>query len=246
MLFDKQLFFAIHPLPQPFGGVMHQGSIIPALETYAYCKPIRQDFIMADSNQLELNKGDNFIFAMDVSASMQQTDCPNNTQRIEYLKEGVSTFCREAGKWDDDGLDIITFGSKINVLKGITPDKAVEVIGKLNATEGSTDTAGAINAAYKLHKDAAKAQTVLFIATDGLPNDQKAVEKAIIDITNDIKDEHEFAISFLKVGKEPSVDAWLTKLDDDLTKAGAKFDIVDVKNLDEVDFDAAFAGALHD
>ena len=61
-------------------------------------------------SQLELNKGDNFIFGIDVSASMQATDTPNGTQRIEYLKESVNTFIGEAAKWDTDGIDIVTFG----------------------------------------------------------------------------------------------------------------------------------------
>ena len=53
---------------------------------------------MSDANQLELNKGDNFIFGVDVSASMQTTDCPNGASRIDYLKEKVIQFANEAGK----------------------------------------------------------------------------------------------------------------------------------------------------
>ena len=66
-----------------------------------------------------------------------------------------------------------------------------------------------------------------------------------LEITKDLKEEHEFAISFLTVGKRtPALEAFLTSLDDDLK--GAKYDIVDVKTLEEVDFIQAFAGALHD
>ena len=68
---------------------------------------------------------------------------------------------------------------------------------------------------------------------------------AIVQITEEIKDEHEFAISILTVGHiDPGLQAWLTQLDDDLP--GAKYDIVDVKRLEEVDFMTAFVGALHD
>jgi uncharacterized protein YegL len=196
-------------------------------------------------SQLELNRGDNFIFAIDVSASMQATDCPNGTSRIEYLKEQVKTFAIEASKWDEDGIDVLTFGSKVTPYRNVTAEKAGEIIGGLKANEGMTDTAGAIKAAYSLHKEGKYAQTVCFIATDGEPADRAAVKRVIVDITNELKDEHEFALSFLSVGNiAPDLQAFLTALDDDLK--GAKYDIVDVKKLEEVDFMAAFAGALHD
>jgi Mg-chelatase subunit ChlD len=197
------------------------------------------------SSQLELNRGDNFIFGVDVSASMQTTDCPNGTSRIEYLKEQVKTFATEASKWDEDGIDVLTFGAKVTPYRNVTAEKAHDVIGGLKANEGMTDTAALIKAAYSLHKEGKYAQTLLFVATDGEPADRAAVKKVIIDISNDIRDEHEFAISFLTVGNiAPDLQNFLTALDDDLK--GAKHDIVDVKKLEEVDFMAAFSGALHD
>lgn len=202
---------------------------------------------VVNTNNLELNKGDNFIFGVDVSGSMAHNDCPGNMSRIEYLKEKVILFAQEASKWDTDGIDVLSFGHKITQYNGVTGDKAEEIIKKLSANEGSTDTAGLIRAAYKLHKDAGKEQTVLFIATDGNPSDPDAVKKAIIDITKDVKDEREFNIAFLTVGNiDAALRNYLTALDDELESAGAKYDIVDVKSLEEVDFMTAFMGALND
>lgn len=196
-------------------------------------------------SNLELNKGDNFIFGCDVSASMGATDTPTGASRIDYLKEKIQLFIGEAGKYDEDGIDVITFGHSINHIAGVTPDKASEIVSRLKATEMSTDTAGLINKAYAVHKAGGYEQTVLFVATDGEPSDKAAVQSAIVEITKDLKEEHEFAISFLTVGKRtPALEAFLTSLDDDLK--GAKYDIVDVKTLEEVDFIQAFAGALHD
>lgn len=197
------------------------------------------------SNQLELNKGDNFIFAVDVSASMQATDCPGGVSRIEYLKEKVIAFTGEASKWDDDGIDVLTFGHTINHFPNITAEAAKTTIAGLKANEGMTDTAAVIKKAYALHKAGNYPQTVLFVATDGEPADRAAVMNVIRDISNELLDEHAFAISFLTVGNvAPDLRAFLTALDDDLK--GAKFDIVDVKTLEEVDFMSAFVGALHD
>lgn len=195
-------------------------------------------------SQLELNKGDNFIFCVDVSASMQTKDCPGGVSRIEYLKEQVKTFATEASKWDEDGIDVLTFGEKLTWAKGITADVAGDVIGKLKANEGMTNTAQAIEAAYSQHRAGGYAQTVCFVATDGAPSDTTAVKIAIRRIAAELKEEHEFAISFLTVGDiDPALRGFLDELDDNLN---AKYDIVDVKALSEVDFMAAFSGALHD
>lgn len=196
-------------------------------------------------SQLELNKGDNFIFAIDVSASMRQTDTPSGASRIEYLKETVNSFINEASKWDADGIDVVTFGHSIKTFTGVTPEKAKDIIRPLGANEGSTETAAAITAAWKLHRSGGYEQSVLFVATDGEPNDEQSVFDTISGITHEMKDEHEFAVSFLTVGqRSTSLEAFLAKLDDAVP--GAKHDIVDVKRLEEVDFMAAFAGALHD
>lgn len=195
-------------------------------------------------SNLELNKGDNFIFCVDVSGSMNTTDCPGGVSRINYLKEQVIAFATEASKWDEDGIDVLTFGQKITPYNGIDAAKAASVIGALSATEAMTDTASVIREAYKMHKKGGYAQTVCFVATDGAPSDKEAVKDSIRTIASELKDEHEFAISILTVGNiDAGLAAFLTELDDNLK---AKHDIVDVKALTEVDFMSAFVGALHD
>lgn len=195
-------------------------------------------------SNLELNKGDNFIICADISMSMGTKDC-GSMSRIEYMKEQLRTFATQASQWDEDGIDLITFGENVKVNPNIAGDKAIEIINGLKAVEASTDTAGAIRAAYKRHKETGSAQTFCMLFTDGEPNDRAAVKKAIVTISKELKDEHEFAISFITVGKiEPKLQEFLTELDDDLKDA--PHDIVDVKRIEDVDFVAACAGALHD
>jgi len=196
-------------------------------------------------SNLELNKGDNFIFCVDVSGSMQSNDCAGGMKRIDFLKEKVIQFANEASKYDEDGIDVITFGHQINVIAGVSAEKAAETINALTADEAATQTAEVINKAWELHKKGGYEQSVIFVATDGSPSNRDAVKKVITDITNNVGDEREFNISFLTVGNiDADLQAFLTSLDDDLK--GAKYDIVDVKKLEEVDFISAFAGALND
>lgn len=200
---------------------------------------------MTDTQNLELNKGDQFIVAVDVSASMGASDTPSGATRIDFSKEKTILIATEATAWDPDGVNILSFGHKVTQVGVATKDNAASLINPLKADQSSTDTAAVIKAGYKIHKDAGHKQTVLFVITDGEPNDEDAVFKSIAAITNEVKDEREFNISFLTVGKRSAgLEAFLTKLDDALP--GAKYDIVDVKELEKVDFHEAFAGALND
>jgi Mg-chelatase subunit ChlD len=194
-------------------------------------------------SNLELNKGDNFIFCVDVSGSMSARDTPSGASRIDYLKEKIASFIGEAGKYDDDGVDLVTFGHAVTVKPKLTPANASAVLHSLTANESATATDKVIAKAYDLHKAGGYKQSVVFVATDGAPSDGDAVKDVIRKIAGELKDEHEFAISFLLVGKDDGIRAYTKELDDGLN---AKHDIVDCKELDEVDFVSAFAGALHD
>lgn len=203
---------------------------------------------MPNPNNLELNAGDQFIIALDVSGSMGTSDCPGNTRRIDYLLETLRTFHVEATKWDPDGVSFYAFGAAIHAFQDLKPEDFEAQLSKFSkALEPMTNTAAVISAAYNEHKSKGSEQTFLMVFTDGEPSDRAAVAKTIVDITNDIKGEREFVIAFITVGQiAQSLQDWLTALDDDLTSQGAKYDIVDVKKIEEIDFMAAVAGALVD
>lgn len=195
-------------------------------------------------NNLELNQGDDFIVAIDVSASMQNKDCPNGMTRFDYALEKTKLFAHEASKIDTDGVSIYRFGENVTKFSDITEDKLDAAIGGV-PNECATMTHEVIREAYQEHLDRKNEQTFLFVVTDGAPSDQQAVIDTIADITNKMQDEKEFRIQFLTVGNiDQNLQSFLTKLDDSLP--GAKFDIVDVKALADVSFMAAVSGALND
>lgn len=200
----------------------------------------------ANPNNLELNKGDQFIIGLDISGSMQTTDCPGSLSRFQYTLETCKMFVREANKWDPDGISFYPFGAKVQAFRDMQPDDIDKKIANLKF-EGATMTHLAIKEAYKEHKDKKNEQTFFMLFTDGEPSDPEAVKQAIIDITKDVKDEKEFRIAFLTVGnRSPGLDQYLIDLDDNLKSNGAKYDIVDVKRVEDVDFMAAVDGALND
>jgi len=202
---------------------------------------------IVNANNLELNKGDDFIVALDISGSMQSSDCPGGMTRTAYSLEQFKTFVNEASKWDTDGVSVYGFGVSVHAFTDVQPENLESTINQIKSLpyEGATMTDKVISAAYAEHKAQANEQTVLLLFTDGEPSDPDAVLSTIAQITNDVKDEREFNISFITVGqRSASLDQFLTKLDDAIP--GAKYDIVDVKRLEEVDFYKAFDGALND
>lgn len=199
---------------------------------------------MTNVQNLELHKGDQFIIGLDISGSMGATDCPGGMSRISYTLETLKTFVAEAAKWDPDGVSFYPFGATCHAYPDMLP---ADIDAKIKGIklESATMTHLAIREAYAEHVRKNNGQTFLMIFTDGEPSDPESVKSEIIRITNAVKDEKEFRIAFLTVGqRSPEIDRYLTMLDDDLK--GAKYDIVDVKRIEDVDFMAAVNGALTD
>jgi Mg-chelatase subunit ChlD len=200
---------------------------------------------MSNTDNLELNKGDNFFIAPDISFSMGEKDCPGDSSRMEYCKEKTIAFAREASQYDPDGITVLPFGAKVHLYDKVTANNASDIIAKLSPSEGATNTHLAIEKAWELHKAGSYKQSCLMIITDGAPTNRDAVTASIVKIATAIKDnEHEFGIIFLTVGVvNEDLRAFLTMLDDGIP--GAPIDIVDVQKLEDVDFTEAFSGAFH-
>jgi hypothetical protein len=75
----------------------------------------------------------------------------------------------------------------------------------------------------------------LVVVTDGEPNDQRAVMKVIIEATRKMTRDEELGLSFIQIGKDPLATRFLKVLDDELVRAGAKFDICDTVTMDDME-----------
>lgn len=92
---------------------------------------------------------------------------------------------------------------------------------------------------YRKRKAAGTTQPngqIVMIVTDGCPEDEAKVAKSIVNFTKTLDNgDDEFGISFMQIGKDTHATEFLRRLDDNLEKEGAKFDIVDCKTIDEVE-----------
>ena len=129
-----------------------------------------------NGNMLELNQG-----MTSSSCSMFLAPCQRRTRRRGKVdttsrKKRLSPSATKLRKSTRTGFRSHRFGHQITKFSDITPDKIGSAfVGGPN--EMSTDTAGAISAAWAEHKERKNEQTFVLIVTDGAPNDKEAVKR---------------------------------------------------------------------
>lgn len=183
---------------------------------------------MTDHTTLELHNDDNFIFALDVSASMKMTDCPGGLSRFDYSIEKMKQFCHEAASFQSEGICILTFGIQVDKFDHITEDKIDSIIAASKPDQCGTLTNKVIIAAYQEHIDDGHEDTFLFLVTDGEPTKPEAVIEVLNSISANMKGS--FRVVFLTVGQ---INKSLQHYLNDLVNT---FKMVDVKALDSVTF----------
>lgn len=184
----------------------------------------------------ELAKRD-YVMLIDRSGSMG-TKHKGGRTRFQYAQEQTEALARKCAEFDADGIDVILFNNSVKVYTGVTPEKVTQVF-KESEPSGGTATDAALKHVFdeyfkKKTAGTAKPVTVLCI-TDGEPNDPKAVAKVIVEASKKIDADEELAVTFIQVGDDEGARKFLQSLDDDLEAQGAKFDIVDTKNEEEMD-----------
>lgn len=155
-----------------------------------------------------------------------------------------------AAQVDDDGITVIQFGGKFDagrdVIDGVSDADMVTKIFTDHQPAGSTPLHDALNAAFA-KKNSSSKKAIIMVVTDGVPNDEKAVSKCIIDEAAKLNDASECRILFLQVGDDKHAAEYLNGLDNSLS--GAKFDIVNAITFEDADGltpDALFERAITD
>lgn len=178
-----------------------------------------------------------YIVMIDKSGSMSEAH-KSGRSRWKHAEENVANLARKCAEFDSDGIDVVVFAGNDKTYNNVTPEKVTQIFAE-NEPNGSTNTAGALKKVldgYFTRKTAGSAKPItVLIATDGIPDDKRAVSQVIKDATLKMESDDEIGISFIQIGDNPEARVFLKSLDDDLTAAGAKFDIVDTKDESEME-----------
>lgn len=175
-----------------------------------------------------------YMFLIDASGSManESTRYPGKT-RWQELQETCFGLASEVNKIDSDGIDVIVFGGTVETFTNVTPQKIASVFSS-RTPRGGTPLHLALDVVVKRQKNTGK-NTVAFVFTDGEPDDQMKVMRLIVDASKKLDRDEQLTFLFIQIGKDPNATKFLQVLDDDLEKAGAKFDIVDTVSSEQAD-----------
>lgn len=173
-------------------------------------------------------KGYDFIVLVDKSGSMSEPDCPGGKSRWAYAEENTLAIARECMKYDNNGITVGVFANKLKLYENVTDGAAqLKQIFAENQPGGSTDTAGALDHVIQEYLNSDKSKPIVcVIMTDGVPDDEAALVKVIVNATKKIATRDEIGLEFVQIGNDTHAHAFLDRLDNNLTKEGAKLDIV--------------------
>jgi hypothetical protein len=177
-----------------------------------------------------------YTLIIDRSGSMAEKD-GGNTSRWQLAREGAVALAAKCEEYDKDGITVYDFSNNFQRHENVTSERVSEVFKK--DPQGSTALDLVLKHAfddYFTRKAAGKTKAngdLIVVVTDGVPDDQKAVKRVIIEASKRMERDAELAVTFLQIGKDAQATKYLKTLDDDLESEGAKFDIVDTKTADE-------------
>jgi Mg-chelatase subunit ChlD len=181
-----------------------------------------------------------YTLIIDKSGSMSTKDRAGGASRWQIMQESALALAHKCEELDPDGITVYLFSGKFKRYDNVTAAK-VSTIFQENDPSGRTDLAAVLNDAvsnYFQRKNAGMVPTngeLILVVTDGEPDDRKAVMQVILDATQKLDRDEELAISFIQVGTDETATKFLKILDDDLGRAGAKFDIVDTITMDDME-----------
>jgi uncharacterized protein with von Willebrand factor type A (vWA) domain len=187
-----------------------------------------------------MNSERDYTLIIDRSGSMALKDQPGGRSRWTVARESALALATKCDEMDPDGITLYVFAARFKRYENVTADRVTQVFLE-NEPCGGTDLAGVLTHAFESYlerKRAGKAKRdgeTILVVTDGEPDDARAVMRTIILASRRIDRDEELALSLVQVGNDPHARRFLKALDDDLVRAGARFDICDTVTLDEME-----------
>jgi uncharacterized protein with von Willebrand factor type A (vWA) domain len=181
-----------------------------------------------------------YTLIIDKSGSMSTKDKPGGLSRWQIMQESALALANKCTELDPDGITVYLFSGKFRRYDNVTGAKVTSIFQE-NDPSGRTDLAGVLADAvnnYFQRKASGTTQLngeTILVVTDGEPDDRKAVMQVIMDASQKLDRDEELAISFIQVGTDEAATKFLKILDDDLERAGAKFDIVDTITMNDME-----------
>jgi uncharacterized protein with von Willebrand factor type A (vWA) domain len=181
-----------------------------------------------------------YTLILDKSGSMMTSDAAGGQTRWKAIQETAFALAAKCEQFDPDGINVYLFSGRFKRYEGVTSEKVRQVFLE-NDPMGGTNLAGVLQHAFDSYfqrKAAGRTKPsgeVILVVTDGEPDDPKAVMRLIVETTRKMDSDEELSVTFLQIGKDAGATRFLKALDDELPRAGAKFDICDTVTCDDME-----------
>jgi uncharacterized protein with von Willebrand factor type A (vWA) domain len=181
-----------------------------------------------------------YTLIIDRSGSMALKDQAGGRSRWAVARESAEALAARCDELDPDGITLYLFASRFKRYESVNAASVRRAFLE-NEPCGGTDLARVLEDAFEQYlgrKRAGKAKRggeTIVVVTDGEPDDPRAVMRTIVEASKRIDRDEELGVSLVQVGNDPGARRFLKVLDDDLERAGARFDIVDTVTLEEME-----------
>ncbi|NET60492.1 MAG: VWA domain-containing protein [Symploca sp. SIO2E6] len=189
-------------------------------------------------------KNRSYTLLLDKSGSMNISDQTGGMSRWDATLEAIRFIIQQFEKIDYEGINVYTFAGKVSrPYRNVNLTKfEEEVLSENQPVPGRTNLTEALRKALddyferKLNNLAKPNGEIILVITDGKADDPKGVRDVIIEASKKIDRDEEIGISLIQVGQDEKVKKFFKELDDDLVNnAGAKFDICDTLNFEDLE-----------
>jgi hypothetical protein len=180
-----------------------------------------------------------YTLIIDKSGSLATVDNGNGKTRWEIAQESTLQLAKKCDEIDPDGITVYLFSGRFRRYDNVTADKITQIYQE-NEPMGKSDLKSVLEDALnnyfqrKANGESKPNGETMLVITDGIPDEPKEIIRLIIDASKKIDRDEEIGISFIQIGKDKKATQYFKALDDELEKAGAKFDIVDTVTIDDI------------
>ncbi|HBB30498.1 MAG TPA: hypothetical protein DDZ80_12215 [Cyanobacteria bacterium UBA8803] len=195
------------------------------------------------SEALLKNRDYTLILAKSPLENMPRSILPPD--RWQAASDAMVALAAKCSEFDPDGITVYLMSDSVQKFEQVKASQIATIFQDFQATEPpkTSHLAAVLQVAldnYFERKAAGQTKEngeIMIVVTDKEPAERQAVVKAIVQATKKIDRNEELGIGLAQIGEHSMTEGFFKALDEDLDRAGARFDIVDTKILDTIHID---------
>lgn len=182
----------------------------------------------------------NYTFIIAKDATQKLGSPPGLYEQWQIAEKSIINLVKKCEEFAPDGINLYIASTPLikyerlnseafkKLLQQNYASKNINLLEVLKAVIGDYFT----NQAKGEHQENGE---IIIIVLDSEPEHRRGIIKLLVEVTQKINSRQELGIMFAQVGDDLIARGFLSALDDDLHRAGAKFDIADTKVLGEIE-----------